>query len=217
MNPAKAFNVEFIGHNAYPGDAKRLKLGDALAAASTYLASVPIKYRPERTDGYDGYIHPFEMREQTITDADGNLQKKYIINTRIRYFDPEEGELFDKLLHDALDKVSEDFPYVNYNIIYYDKQYENVALTLNPLSYTVLGRAAARTGQHIEFVSVRAGTTAAMFATSGLQAGVCLFSGQHNDHTLKEYSSLEEMMQAYYLLLYTIDEVSQLRNIEEDK
>lgn len=208
---AKAFNVEFIGHNAYPGDAKRLKLGDALAAASTYLASVPVKYRPERTEGYEGYIHPFEMREQSITDAEGNLQKKFIVNTRIRYFDSEEGELFDRLLRDALDRVSRDFPYVKYNVIYDDKQYDNVAVTMNPVSYTVLGRAAARTGQHIEFVSVRAGTTAAMFATKGLNAGMCLFSGQHNDHTVKEYSSLEEIMQAYYLLLYTIDEVTKLQ------
>lgn len=207
---AKAFNVDFIGHNAYPGDAKKLKLGDALAAASTYLASVPLKYRPERTEGYEGYIHPFEMREQSITDANGKRQKKYTVNTRIRYFDPEEGALFDKILRDALDKVSKDFPHVSYNIIYDDKQYDNVALTMNPLSYTVLGRAAARTGQQIKFVSERAGTTAAMFATRGLQAGVCLFSGQHNDHTVCEFSSLEEMMDAYYLLLYTIDEVSQL-------
>ena len=50
-----------------------------------------------------------------------------------------------------------------------------------------------------------------MFAAKGLSAGMCLFSGQHNDHTPKEYSSLKEMMDAYYLLLYAVDEVAAIK------
>jgi hypothetical protein len=47
-----------------------------------------------------------------------------------------------------------------------------------------------------------------MFAAKGLSAGMCLFSGQHNDHTPKEYTCLEEMMDAYHLLLYAVDEIT---------
>ena len=37
--------VKFIGHDAHPGDAKALKYGDALAAASNYIASFPLETR----------------------------------------------------------------------------------------------------------------------------------------------------------------------------
>ena len=205
---ARGLNVEFIGHDAYPGEAKAQKLGDAFAAYCEYVASVPLMNRPERTEGYEGYIHPYECKEEKVEDADGNQQKKYTVKSRIRFFDPKEGEQFDALIKEALKKVADDYPNVTINVVFDDTQYENVAVTMNPLSYSVLGRAAARTGQEIKFTSVRAGTTAAMFAAKGLSAGMCLFSGQHNDHTPKEYSCLEEMMDAYHLLLYAVDEVA---------
>lgn len=208
---ARGLNVEFIGHDAYPGEAKAQKLGDAFAAYCEYVASVPLMNRPERTEGYEGYIHPFECKEEKVEDADGNQQKKYTVKSRIRFFDPKEGEQFDKLIQETLKKVAKDHPNVTINVVFDDTQYENVAVTMNPLSYSVLGRAAARTSQKIKFTSVRAGTTAAMFAAKGLSAGMCLFSGQHNDHTPKEYSCLEEMMDAYHLLLYAVDEVAQLK------
>ena len=205
---ARGLNVEFIGHDAYPGEAKAQKLGDAFAAYCEYVASVPLMNRPERTEGYEGYIHPYECKEGIVKDADGNQQKKFTVKSRIRFFDPKEGEQFDALIKEALKKVADDYPNVTINVVFDDTQYENVAVTMNPLSYSVLGRAAARTGQEIKFTSVRAGTTAAMFAANGLSAGMCLFSGQHNDHTPKEYSCLEEMMDAYHLLLYAVDEVA---------
>lgn len=209
---ARGLNVEFLGHDAYPGEAKALKLGDAYAASCEFTASIPLQYRPERTEGLEGYIHPYECKEEKIEDSDGNQQKKYTVKSRIRFFDPKEGDLFDTIIKESLRKVAEDHPNVSVNVVFDDTQYENVAVTMNPLSYSVLGRAAARTGQEIEFTSVRAGTTAAMFAAKGLSAGMCIFSGQHNDHTPKEYSCLEEMMDAYHLLLYAVDEVAGLSN-----
>lgn len=208
---ARRLDVEFIGHDAYPGEAKAQKLGDAFAASCEYVALLPLMNRPERTEGYEGYIHPYECKEEKIEDADGNQQKKYTVKTRIRFFDSKEGEQFDELIKEALKKVAGDHPDVTFNVVFDDMQYENVAVTMNPLSYSVLGRAAARTGQEIKFTSVRAGTTAAMFAAKGLSAGMCLFSGQHNDHTPKEYSCLEEMMDAYRLLLYAVDEVASIK------
>ena len=208
---ARGLDVAFIGHDAYPGEAKAQRLGDAYAASSEYTASFPLQYRPERTEGFEGYIHPYQAIESIVEDADGNQQKKYTVKSRIRYFDPKEGELFNDIINENIKNVSEDHPDVTINVTFDDIQYENVAVTMNPLSYSVLGRAAARTGQEIQFTSVRAGTTAAMFAAKGLSAGMCLFSGQHNDHTPKEFSCLEEMMDAYFLLLYAIDEISSLK------
>lgn len=208
---ARGLDVAFIGHDAYPGDAKAQRLGDAYAASCEFTASFPLKYRPERTEGYEGYIHPHEAIAEKVKDTNGDDQTQFTVKTRIRFFDPKEGEEFDRLVHEVLAKVEVDHPDVTVKIVADETTYDNVAVTMNPLSYSVLGRAAARTGQQIEFVSERAGTTAAMFAAKGLNAGMCLFSGQHNDHTPKEYSSLKEIMDSYTLLLYAVDEVARIR------
>lgn len=208
---ARALDVAFMGHDAYPGEAKAQNFGDAYAASCEYTASIPLKYRPERTEGYEGYIHPHEPIIEKVKDSNGDDQIQYTVKARIRYFDPKEGEEFDRLIKKTLKKVEIDHPNVLVKIVTDETTYDNVALTMNPISYSVLGRAAARAGQNIKFVSVRAGTTAAMFAAKGLSAGMCLFSGQYNDHTPKEFSSLKEMMDAYYLLLYAVDEVANVR------
>lgn len=210
---ARAFDVAFIGHDAYPGEAKALNYGDSYAASCEFTASIPLRYRPERTEGLEGYIHPHEPIIKKVKDENGDDQIQYTVKSRIRFFDPQEGQEFDRLIKESLAKVKADHPNVTIKIVTDETTYDNVALTLNPLSYSVLGRAAARTGQNIKFVSVRAGTTAAMFAAKdGIRGGgMCLFSGQHNDHTPKEYSCLEEMMDAYMLLLYAVDEIAQIR------
>ena len=59
----------------------------------------------------------------------------------------------------------------------------------------------------LDFEDLRAGTTAAMLSTKGLPGGMSLFSGQHNEHSVYEYSVLEEMYDAYILLLTMIDEI----------
>lgn len=198
---ARGLNVVFTGHEAHASEAKRQKLGDALAAASTFIASTPIKYRPESTEGREGYIHHWNLTHDKnhLTDT---------VTSRIRYFDRKEGEIFDKIITDALAKVRSDFPNVNVEVIWDGIQYENVAYTMHPASLTVISRAAARLGQKLGFYDERAGTTAAMFTAKGLKGGMNIFSGQHNCHKLHEYSCLEEMMDSYLLLLHTIDEVS---------
>lgn len=198
---AKGFTVRFIGHDAHPSEAKRQKYGDALAAAATYIAAVPVRYRPENTEGDEGYIHHWNLVQDGF-DCE--------VTSRIRYFDQDEGALFDKLIRESLEKVRSDFPNVGIDILYDGLQYENVAYSMHPASGEMLKQAAARCRLDISFTAERAGTTAAMFAAKGLRGGMSLFSGQHNCHKVHEYSCLEEMMDAYTLLLYTVDEVTEL-------
>ena len=203
---ARGFMVTFKGRDAHASEAKAQKFGDALAAAATYIAYVPIKYRPENTEGKQGYIHHYMM----IPPEDGGVD--YTVDSRIRYFDQNEGELFDKILKESLAKVSEDFPNVGYEIVKDCIQYDNVAYSMYEGSHNIIGRAAARSGQTLDFKAARGGTTAAMFTTRGLRGGMCIYSGQHNDHKVHEYSCLEEMMSAYELLLYAVDEVAQIKD-----
>ncbi len=201
---AKSLIVRFIGHDAHPGDAKKMKLGDALAASSTFIAGIPVKYRPENTEGKQGYIHPYKVdHEKDSTD--------YTVNTRIRYFDKAEGQEFDRIIHANLDSVAADFPNVKIEILSENLQYENVAYNMHTASKGVIDRAVATTGLDVNFVSSRGGTTASMFTAKGLRGGMCVFTGQHAIHGIHEFSVLEEMHDAYRLMLNAIEETSRLR------
>lgn len=202
---ARGMTVKFIGHPAHPAEAKAQHMGDALAAAATFIADVPVEYRPERTDGKAGYIHHYQL--DTLHEQKG---VNYIVMSRIRYFDKNEGKLFDDIVKGSMERVGRDFPYVRTEVLFDGIQYDNVEYSMHPASRNVIARAAARSGNEVDFIAERGGTTAAMFTTRSLKGGMGIFSGQHNDHSVHEYSCLEEMMDAYLLLLYAVDEVTQL-------
>lgn len=198
---ARGLKVRFIGKDAHPAEAKQQKLGDALAAASAFISAVPVQYRPENTEGMQGYIHHFELTKEGFD---------YTVSSRVRYFDSHEGALFDGIIKESLNRVAIDYPNVKVEVLQDRIQYENVAYSMFPDSRQIVERAAARCKQRIEFVSERGGTTAAMFTAKGLKGGMCIFSGQHNDHQLHEYACLEEMMDSYRLLLCIVDEIAKM-------
>lgn len=201
---ARGFNVKFIGREAHPVRAKADKFGDATAAAATFIAFFPIEIRPENTEGQQGYIHPWSFEKK---DKD----KDVTVQTRVRYFDKAEGEHFDQLLKQAIDKVKTDYPNVGVEILFDGLQYENVAYTLHPQAMQLVKDAAAKTGKKIKFIDERAGTTASMFAAKGLKGGMCLFSGQHEVHSTREYADLQEMEEAYNMMLEIIKEIPTLK------
>ncbi|MDE6160456.1 MAG: M20/M25/M40 family metallo-hydrolase [Muribaculaceae bacterium] len=194
---ARGFNVRFIGRDAHAGKAKEQGFGDAVAAAATYIAAVPLQHRPENTDKLQGYIHPWSF-EQKPGEMDVTVQ------TRVRYFDKAEGELFDGILQEALANVRHSFPNVAAEVIYDGVQYENVAATLYPGVQRLVEEAAARSGKSVEFRSSRGGTTASMLAARGMNGGMCVFTGQHDIHSTREYADLQEMEEAYTLMLEII-------------
>lgn len=196
---ARGFNVKFIGREAHPGDAKAQKLGDATAAAAAFISYFPVESRPENSDGTQGYIHPWSFDKE---GADVTVQ------TRVRYFDKSEGELFDRMLSGAIADVERKFPNVKVEIVYDDLQYENVAYTLHPRAKSLVENAAAKIGKDITFADERGGTTASMFAAKGLNGGMCVFTGQHEIHSTREYADLQEMEEAYRLMLEIIRSVA---------
>ena len=201
---AYGIKLKFTGNDVHPAEAKKFHLGDALAAAATYIAGVPLQYRPEHTEGKQGYIHPYSIEQ--LPNTEDNPNPSYIIDTRVRYFDKEEGALFNRIIKENLEHISQSFPYVQVEILNEGIQYDNVEYTMHPQSIPLLQKAAARCQKNIELVDLRAGTTAAMFCAKGLRGGIGMFSGQHNEHSLLEYSVLEEMYEAYIMLLTIIDE-----------
>lgn len=199
---ARGFNVKFIGREAHPGDAKEQKLGDATAAAAAFISYFPVESRPENSEGTQGYVHPWSFDKE---GADVTVQ------TRVRYFDKSEGELFDRMLAGAIADVGRKFPNVEVEIIYDGLQYENVAYTLHPQAKYLVETAASKIGKDITFADERGGTTASMFAAKGLNGGMGVFTGQHDTHSTREYADLEEMEEAYLLILEIIKQAPALK------
>lgn len=130
------------------------------------------------------------------------------MQTRVRYFDKAEGELFDRMIGGAIADVKRKFEHVGVEILYDALQYENVAYTLHPQAQSIVERAAAKIGKTITFEDERGGTTAAMFAAKGLNGGMCVFSGQHDIHSTREYADLQEMEDCYNLMLEIMQSVA---------
>lgn len=192
---ARGFNVLFKGNSVHPADAKEKGLGDAVAAAAVFIASIPLEHRPENSEGQQGYIHPWNF---TRSGQDA------LVETRIRYFDQADGVLYDKVVNDALAKALAAHPNVKAEVVYDGIQYENVAYTIHPKAPALVESATKACGIDIRFIPSRGGTTASMFAAKGLNGGMCIFAGQHNPHALNEYASVGEMLDAYDLLLQVI-------------
>ncbi|MBR6655402.1 MAG: tripeptide aminopeptidase PepT [Alistipes sp.] len=208
---AYGYNVRFTGTLAHPGEAKKMKFGDAMAAAATFVASVPVEYRPENSEGRQGYIHPFQMEK---VEAKRNAQNNtaddsvvYEVSTRIRYFDKADGEKFKSIMNAAVAQIKRDFPNVKTEVIYDDVQYENVEYTMHPKSKDIIAVAAAKCGVKLNFVDGRGGSTASMFCTRGLKGGMNVFTGQYVTHSTNEYSVLEDMYDAYRLMMEVVNQV----------
>lgn len=202
---ARGFNVKFLGHDVHPAQAKELKYGDATGAAATFIAFFPPEVRPENTEGKQGYIHAWSFEKE----KDGS---DVTVQTRVRYFDAAEGERFDQMLKDALAKVARDYPNVGVEILYDGLQYENVAYTLHPEAKNLVVKAAEKLAINVDFEDERGGSTASMFASKGFKGGMCVFVGQHGAHSLTEYADIQEMEEAYNLMLEIIKEVPAIKS-----
>ena len=107
--------------------------------------------------------------------------------------------------------VGRKFPNVKVDVVYDEIQYENVAYTLHPQAQRLVETAAAKIGKDITFAGERGGTTASMFAAKGLNGGMCVFTSQHDIHSTREYADLQEMEEAYRLMLEIIKQVITLK------
>ena len=135
----------------------------------------------------------------------------WTVRLRIRYFDEADAAKYDAVLKQALSNVRRDHPNVGIEILNDMIEYENVAHSMHPECVNMITAAAKTIGKNLNFVDTRGGTTAAMIAAKGFKGGLPVFSGQHAIHSVYEYSVLEEVHEAYMLMLHTIDEVSKLR------
>lgn len=183
----------FHGKSAHPGEGYANKYGDALTAASYFVGQIPPYKHPSVSRGKQGYIHCYDISHPK--DSTGKvISDDYLVKVRLRYFDKLEGDTLRQMLDSAEGKTIDAFPFVKVEASAENLQYENVAYTMYPTLPDIIKKAYASLGKKVSPRSERGGTTSAIIAAKGLRGGACLFSGQQAEHSIYEWTCVEDMM-----------------------
>ncbi|MCF7790552.1 MAG: peptidase T [Victivallales bacterium] len=180
---ADMITIKIKGKDIHPGEAKNVMV-NSIRIASDIIAELPKNVAPETTEGYEPYIHPFEINGTV------ELTKIKIL---LRSFKLEDLELFKAKIEKSVNCVHKNYPSSEINIEV-KHQYKNMFeyLKERPEALDILWKSVKETGITPEWKPVRGGTDGSRLSEKGLPTPN-IFAGCENSHSLKEYASLNAM------------------------
>lgn len=207
FNAASA-EIEIEGLNTHPGSAKG-RMVNASRAASWILMNLPEDEVPEKTEGYEGFIHPISM-DGTVASAR--------IELILRDHDEAKLEEKKKVVEEVCSAAREKFG-AKINLRLAD-QYRNVSVYLKDHPYVaeLARRAMKRLGLEVVEEPVRGGTDGCRISEMGIPCAN-IFAGGLNFHGRFEclpVSSLEKSAETIIeiIKLAAEDELSKKERIE---
>jgi tripeptide aminopeptidase len=187
---ADAMTLTFMGFNTHPGYAKD-RLANALKAAGDFVARLPRDMSPERTDGYEGFVHPYVLQ--------GGVERTTI---RVILRDFRTSALADKAqLLEGLARESA----VRFGVrveIALEEQYRNMreVLEQHPRVVDYAREAIRRAGLELRERPIRGGTDGSKLSFMGLPTPN-IFAGEHNFHSRLEWVSVQDMEKAVEVIV----------------
>jgi len=175
------------GVDVHPGQATG-KLVSALKLAARIVDALPSdRLAPETTSGREGFIHPYEF---TGTAAQAT------ISTIVRDFDEGELERHLAFLRRTAEEVVAAEPRAKLRIDV-TRQYPNMRSFIEPVPYVTAAADAAIRAEGIEPIrtAIRGGTDGSKLSQRGLPTPN-IFTGGHDYHSVREWSSLQDMAAA---------------------
>lgn len=178
--------VRISGVNIHPAIAKD-KMVNAIRAAASLIERLPAELSPERTDGRDGFLHPY-----VIEGGVAEVQIKILL----RDFEADRFAHYRQILEDAARESEKSIPGSKVNLEFH-KQYRNMrdGLERDPRAVQLAVQAHEALGRRPRLEIVRGGTDGSRLTELGLPTPN-LSSGQHNIHSPLEWSCLDEMVAA---------------------
>ena len=178
--------VTFTGVNIHPAIAKN-KMVNAIRAAGLLISRLPAELSPERTDGRDGFLHPYVL--------EGGVAKA-TLKILLRDFDTSKLATYAGQLKELVNQVSKDCSGTTIDVEIVE-QYRNMAdgLDKEPRAVEFAIAAHQELGRDPETTIVRGGTDGSRLTELGLPTPN-LSSGQHNIHSPLEWACLDEMVAA---------------------
>ena len=186
--------IQFQGKNVHPGTAKN-QMVNALQLAVDFHELLPEDFRPERTEGYEGFYHL-----KSLTGTPEYAEASYIV----RDFAEDSYQEKKDILFATADKLNRQFAEKRVKVIL-SEQYENMAKVINKdISIVEIAQEAMR-NLDIEpkIVPFRGGTDGSIISAMGLPTPN-LFAGGENCHGRFEFVSLQTMEKSVDVFLEII-------------
>lgn len=181
---ADAMTLTFQGFNTHPGYA-RGRMINAIKLASEFISRLPAdSMAPEVTDGYDGYVHPYQLHASV-----DRTSVKVLIRDFVTSGLKEKEALLERLARDVV--AGRPGASVAVSV---DESYRNMREVLDRWPLVV---ERARTAMRLAGVEpverpIRGGTDGSRLSFMGLPTPN-IFSSQHNFHSRLEWASRQEM------------------------
>ena len=184
--------VTVRGVNIHPAIAKG-RMVNALRAAADFIDRLPRDTLcPERTEGREGFLHPYQMS--------GGVAE-VTMRILLRDFETANLEQLAARLQAAAGETQRAFPGATVTVTI-TPQYRNMAagLAREPRAAKFAQQALERLGRQPRLTIVRGGTDGSRFTELGLPTPN-LSTGEHNLHSPLEWTCVEEMARAVEMLV----------------
>ena len=183
---ADVADITFTGINTHPAYAKD-KMVNAIRLVAKFVDRLPPEIVPERTDGRDGFLHPYTL-EAGVAEAK--------MRVLLRSFDTEKLSEYAETLQQVARAAEAEVPGGKIDVVV-SKQYRNLAdgLKNEPRAAAFAIEAHKRLQREPVQDIIRGGTDGSAFTEMGLPTPN-LSSGQHNIHSPLEFACLDEMVAA---------------------
>lgn len=189
---ADAITATFKGFNTHPGYAKG-RMVNAIRVASDFIARLPRdKASPETTDGYEGYLHPYQMQASVDRTS---------VKVLVRDFVTAALEEKEALVERLAREVAAAHPGASVEIAV-EESYRNMreVLERHPQVVEYARVAIRRAGLEPIERPIRGGTDGSRLSFMGLPTPN-LFAGEHNFHSRLEWVSAQDMDKAVEVIV----------------
>ena len=188
---ADAMRVTFIGFNTHPGYAKG-QMVNAVKAAARFIDRLPQdRLSPETTEGYDGYVHPYQV-EASVDRTSVRVLLRDFVTSGLR----DKQRLVESIARDVAAATG---TRVEFQV---DEQYRNMREVLDDHPDVVERARAAirRAGLTPIEKPIRGGTDGSRLSFMGLPTPN-LFAGEHNFHSRLEWTSRQDLERAVAVIV----------------
>lgn len=187
---ADAMTLTFVGFNTHPGYAKD-RLVNSIKVAADFIQQLPSDMSPERTDGYDGFVHPYVLQgggEKTTI--------RFIIRDFKTAAVKDKAQLLERLAREAASRHGAKVD------IQIEEQYRNMREVLDQHPHVVdyAREAIRRAGIEVHERPIRGGTDGSKLSFMGLPTPN-IFAGEHNFHSRLEWVSAQDMEKAVEVIV----------------
>ena len=187
---ADAMTLTFVGFNTHPGYA-RDRMVNSIKVAADFIQQLPRDMSPERTEGYEGFVHPY------VLQGGGERTTVRFIVRDFRTAALEDKErLLERLARDTASRHGARVE------IHVEEQYRNMREVLDhhPQAVEYAREAIRRAGITVHERPIRGGTDGSKLSFMGLPTPN-IFAGEHNFHSRLEWVSAQDMEKAVEVIV----------------